>query len=130
MNTAVSISSRFNLTDKKYIASRIACIAFILAFGLYLWGGRPFVASIISLSAILLFAIQFLFQFNAVNGALGGLMFLVGFYFALAVWYEFSEFEEVNKEALNLLLVGWGFCLAAVVLAVLMIIGSVRDFAD
>ncbi|RIJ49254.1 hypothetical protein D1614_06795 [Maribellus luteus] len=102
----------------------------MIVFGLYLWGGRSLAASVISATAILLFALQFIFQFNAVNGVLGGLMVLVGLYFSMAVWSEFSEFEVVNKEALTLLLVGWGLCLSVIVLAIFMVVSFIRDFAN
>ncbi|MCE4563520.1 hypothetical protein INQ51_04295 [Maribellus sp. CM-23] len=128
MNTPISLSSRFNFTDKRYMASRVACIAFMIVFGLYLWGGRSLAASAISVTAILLFVLQFVLQFNAVNGVLGGLMVLVGLYFSMAVWSEFSEFEVVNKEALTLLFVGWGLCLSVIVLAIFMVVSFIRDF--
>ncbi len=130
MNTPFSISSRFNLSDKKYLASRVACVAFMIVFGLYLWGGRSLAGSVISVTAILLFAIQFVFQFNAVNGVLGGLMLLVGLYFSMAVWSEFSEFEVISSEALTLLFVGWALCLSVIVLAIFMVVSFIRDFGE
>ena len=121
---------KFNLLEKKNLASRIVCVAFILVFGFYLFGGQPPVATIISIVVILLLSVQFLFQFNAANGILGGLMFLLSLYFSIAVLSEFNEFEVVNSAARNLLIFGWGACLAGIILSIFLIVSFIRDFVD
>lgn len=119
---------KFNLFEKKYLASRIASAVFIVVCILYLWGGQPFAATLTAVVAIALFAIQFVFQFKWVNCFLGGMMFLASIYLSLAVWSEFAEFEVVNNSALQLLLVGWSLCLTGIVLSVFMMVDFIRSF--
>ncbi|HSH19033.1 MAG TPA: hypothetical protein VLA03_01195 [Draconibacterium sp.] len=129
MNTKTLRSLKFNLFEKKFLASRIACLIFIVAWIIYLWGGRPFVATLVSVSAISLFILQLIYQFKLINGLLGGIMFFVSIYFSLAVWSEFNDFEIVASEAWNLLLVGWGLCLTEIILSLFMIMSALREFS-
>jgi hypothetical protein len=121
MNTKALIPSQFNLFDKQFLVSRITCFLFIGLLLTYLIGSGGVGATVVCLSLISLFLVQFIYQFQLLNGLLGGIMFLLGVYFSLAVWSEFTDFEVVTQAARQLLLVGWGRCLLVISLAVLLI---------
>lgn len=127
MNTRTAIFSKFRLFGKKYLVSRIACLIFIIACVLYPGQDFSVAATLITVGAILLFALQFVFQFKWLNWFLGIAMLLISLYFLLAVWDEFSEFETVTRAARQLLLVGWGMCFTGIVLSVLMIISCLKN---
>lgn len=129
MNAQTLTFLKFNLFEKRHLSGRIACFVFIIALFFYAFSFRSTGATIISLGAISLFAVQFIYQFKAINGILGGIMLLVSIYFSLAVWSEFSEFEVVTQAARELLMVGWSLCFAGIILALLMIVSAIRDFA-
>jgi ABC-type Fe3+-siderophore transport system permease subunit len=128
MKTPTAIFSRRRLLEKKYLASRVACGVFIIVWISYLTGVESYIASLIAISSILLFFLQFIFQFMWLNWFLGVAMFFVSLYFSLAVWDEFREFETVTREARLLLLVGWGMCFTCVILSIFMIVSCIRDF--
>jgi len=115
-----AVSSKFRLSEKKYLISRIACSVFIVAWLVYL-PGRTITATLITIGAILLFGLQFVFQFKMLNWFLGISMLIVSIYMSFAVLSEFSEFETVSRSAWQLLLFGWGMCFTGVVLSVLML---------
>lgn len=87
-------------------------------------------ATVIPIVFISVFIWQFIFQNNTINGILGGIMTLLGLYFSLAVWSEFSEFEVINDAARQLLLVGWSGCFAVIILGILMIRSSILNSYD
>lgn len=129
MNAKTLVTLKFNLFEKKYFASRIACVVFIILLGMYLIEStRSLWATIIPLVFIAAFVCQFIFQKNAVNGIFGGIMILIGLYFSLAVWSEFSEFEIANDAALQLLLAGWFGCFLLIAFGVLMVRSFILDF--
>lgn len=128
MNAQMLLSQKFNLFEKKYLASRIACLVFIVAGILYLRGGLPLTATLITVGTITLFTAQFVFQFKWLNLFLGGMTFLISIYLSLAVWSEFSEFEVVTEAARKLLLFGWGICFAGLLLSLFLIVSFIRDF--
>jgi hypothetical protein len=128
MNAQMLLSQNFNLFEKRYLSSRITCLVFIVTGILYLRGGLPLTATLITVGTITLFAAQFIFQFKWLNLFLGGMMLLLSIYLSPAVWSEFSEFEVVTEAARKLLLSGWGICFAGLTLSVLMIISFIRDF--
>ena len=122
---------RFNLFEKRYFASRIACIVYILLFGMYIIGGnRSLWATVVPLVFISVFIWQIIFQNNTLNGILGGIMTLLGLYFSLAAWSEFNEFEIINDAARQLLIVGWSGCFAVIILGILMIRSSILNSYD
>lgn len=112
---------KLNLFDKQFLVSRIACLAFISLLFVYMVGTTGIAASAVCISLILLFVVQFIFQFQVLNIVLGGIMFLLGVYFSMAVWSEFIEFEVVTQAARQLLIVGWGGCAFVISLAVFMV---------
>lgn len=121
MNAKALVAPKINLFEKPFLASRIACIVFISMLLMYVVGTTGIGAFAVCLSLILLFGIQFIFQFQPLNVILGGIMFLLGVYFSMAVWSEFIEFEVVTESARQLLIIGWGGCLLVIGLAILMI---------
>ncbi len=121
MNAKVLTPSQFNLFDKQFFVSRITCFLFIGLLLMYLIETSGIGATVVCLSLISLFLVQFIFQFQLLNGLLGGIMFLLGVYFSLAVWSEFTDFEVVTRAARQLLIMGWGGCLLVIGLAVLLI---------
>ncbi len=127
MNTRTAIFSKFRLFEKKYLVSRISCLIFIIACVLYLGQDFSVAATLVTVGAILLFALQFVFQFKWLNWFLGVAILLISLYFLLAVWDEFSEFETVTRAARQLLLVGWGMCFTGIVLSVSMIISCLKN---
>jgi len=107
MNTNILSESKIGLLDKRLLASRIACLFFIL-FNIYWFFdtiNQPFL-NFIAISGIIVFSTQFIFQFKPVNGILGGLSFLLCFYMMLAVFDEFTDFVVATSEAYTLLIVG------------------------
>lgn len=127
MNIQVLKILKINLFEKRHLASRIACVIFILFLTSYIIGGGFSTIDHYVLVAIFIFLIQFLFQFSWVNFILGLLMFIVGAYFSLAVLSEFMEFPVLNRDAYFLLVVGWSLCLTICVFAVFMIRGFLRS---
>ncbi|HPE78347.1 MAG TPA: hypothetical protein PLC80_19810 [Draconibacterium sp.] len=127
MNIQVLKILKIKLFEKRYLASRIACVIFILFLTSYIIGGGFSTIDHYVLVAIFIFLIQFLFQFSWVNFILGLLMFIVGAYFSLAVLSEFMEFPILNRDAYFLLVVGWSLCLTICVFAVFMIRGFLRS---
>lgn len=121
MNARALKSIRIDLLDKQFLVGRISCFLFIGLLTMYLIGSGGIGATVVCLSLISLFVIQFIYQFQVLNGLLGGIMFLLGVYFMLAVWSEFTDFETVTQAARQLLIVGWGACLFVIALAVLLI---------
>lgn len=128
MNAQKIIIPKINLFEKRYIASRVACILFFIFTTMYMIGGRPVVVYFFTLPVMVLLAFQFIFQYKTVNGILGGLFFLLSVYMSLAVVSEYSEFEEITQAAKQLLMVGLGGCLAGIILSVFMIWSFVHDF--
>jgi hypothetical protein len=129
MNAKALTIPEFNFLEKKYIASRIECVFHIVLFSLYLIeGNRPLWATVIPIVLIAVFVFQFIFQKNAVNGIFGGIIILIGLYFSLAVWSEFSEFEVVNDTALQLLLVGWLGRFLIIAFGVIMVWRFILEF--
>ena len=120
MNAKAVTSLRIDLFDRQFLVSRITCFLFIGLLLMYLIGSGGLGATVVCMSLISLFLIQFIFQFQLLNGLLGGIMFLLGVYFSLAVWSEFTDFEVVTQAARQLLIVGWGGCLFVIGLAVLL----------
>lgn len=120
---------KYNLIEKKYLASRIACLVLTVLLLMYLLplSTRGLVASIISGGLAILLAIQFFYQSKTVNFLLGGIMFLIALYFCAAVVDEFSEFEIVTREAKQLLFFGLGLFFSIMVLSVLMIRRAILD---
>ena len=121
MNAKEVFPSQFNLFEKQFLVSRITCFLFIGLLLMYLIGTNGIGATVVCLSLISLFLIQFIFQFQLLNVLLVGIMFLLGVYFSLSVWSEFLDFEVVTQAARQLLIVGWGGCLLVIDLAVLLI---------
>jgi hypothetical protein len=113
------------LLRREFLASRITC--FILAWVYYL-PGRSFPVTLIAGGAILLFSIQFIFQFKLLNWFLGILMLILSLYFSLAVLSEFGEFKTITSSAQQLLLFGLGMSLTGGILSVIMISGLIRNF--
>lgn len=126
MNAQI-ILPKFSLFRREFLASRIACFIFVLVWVYYL-PGRSFPVTLFAGGTILLFSIQFIFQFKILNWFLGILMLLLSLYFSLAVLSEFGEFKTITSSALQLLLIGLGMSLAGGILSVLMIAGLVRSF--
>ncbi len=124
-----SIIQKINLFEKKYLASRIACLLLASVLLMYLLpvSTRGLVASLISGGLAFLLLVQFVFQNRGLNLLLGIILFFVGGYFSLAVVSEFNEFETITREAWLLLSVGLGLCISVMVLSVLMIQRSVLD---
>jgi hypothetical protein len=118
---------KINLFEKRYLASRIACLVFILFLTSYIIGGGFSTIDHYVLGVIFVFLIQFILQFKWINFYLGLLMFLVGAYFSLAVLSEFMEFPVLNRDAFFLLVVGWSLCLTVCVFAVFMIKGFFKS---
>jgi hypothetical protein len=120
---------KFNLFEKKYLTSRIACLVLTALLLMYLLplSTRGLVASIIGGGLAILLAIQFFYQSKTVNFLLGGIMFLIALYFCAAVVDEFSEFEIVTREAKQLLFFGLGLFFSIMVLSVLMIRRAILD---
>ena len=85
-------------------------------------------ASIITLSAMAFLSLQFVYQFKALNGILGGLFLLASLYTSLAVWSEFTEFDVITLSAKQLLLVGFGGSFMGILLSGFMIWSFIRDF--
>ena len=125
MNAKALTLSRINIFDKQFLVSRIACLAFIGMLLMYAAGTSGIGAIVVCTSLILLFVGQFIFQFQLLNGLLGGIMFLLGVYFSLAVWSEFREFEGITQAARQLIIFGWGGCLLVIGFAFLMIRSAV-----
>ena len=125
MSAKILTSPKINLLDKQFLVNRIGCLTFIGFLLAYIIGSTGTVVLAICSGLILFFAIQFVFQFQALNMVLGGIMFLLGVYFSLAVWSEFLDFEVVNKSARQLLLVGWGGCAIVITFGVLMVRSAV-----
>lgn len=121
MNAKILSTPKINLFEKDYIVSRIACVIFIALLVAYIVGTTETTALVISGSLILFFAIQFVIQSQVLNSILGGIMFLLGVYFSMAVWSEFREFEAVTQAAKQLLLVGWGGCAVVITFGTLMV---------
>lgn len=127
MNIQVLKILKINLFEKRYLASRIACLVFILLLTSYIIGGRFSTIDHYVLGVIFVFLIQFILQFKWINFYLGLLMFIVGAYFFLAVLSEFMEFPAFNRDAYFLLVVGWSLCVMVCVFAVFMIRGFLRS---
>ena len=127
MNFHTAILPGIRFSDKKYFASRIACSAIIAALVFYLVGGRTAGTTLIAAGAMMLFAIQFVFQFKWLNLISGISTLLVSIFFLLAVISEFSEFETVTPAAWQLLLVGSGIFLAGIVLSVFLLVSFFKD---
>ena len=125
MNAKAVFPSQFTLFDRQFLVSRVTCFLFISLLLMYLIETSGIGAVVVCFSLISLFAIQFFFQFQLLNGLLGGIMFLLGVYFSLAVWSEFTDFEVVTQAARKLLIVGWGGCSLVIGLAVLLIRSAV-----
>lgn len=121
MNAKALTLSRINIFDKQFLVSRIACLAFIGMLLMYAAGTPGIGAVAVCASLIFLFVGQFIFQFQLLNGLLGGIMFLLGVYFSLAVWSEFLEYERITEAARQLIIVGWGGCLLVIGFAFIMI---------
>jgi hypothetical protein len=120
MNAKELIPSQLNLLEKQFLVSRTVCLFFVGILLMYNLGNSGIGVTLICVSLITLFLVQFIFQFEFLNALLGGIMFLLGVYFSLAVWSEFREFEVVTQAARQFLLVGCGGCLLVIVLAVLL----------
>jgi len=118
---------KINLFEKRYLASRITCLVFILFLTSYIIGGGFSTIDHYVLGVIFVFLIQFIFQYKWLNFILGLLMFIVGAYFSLAVLSEFLEFPVPNSDAYLLLIVGWSLCLTVCVFAVFMIRGFIKS---
>ena len=95
------------LLEKKYVASRMACLFFLLfnIFWFFDTVNQP-VINLISIAGIIVFSTQFIFQFKLLNGVLGGLSIFLSVYFILTIIDEFSGFEAVTKDAYTLITVG------------------------
>lgn len=129
MNTQTLISPKFNLFEKRYLASRIACVVFFVLAFLYLFESqKPAGASFAVYCTMALLTVQFVFQFKALNGIIGGLLFLGSLYFFLAVWSEFNEFEVVTEPAKQLLMFGFGGTFVGIILSVFMLWSFIHDF--
>ncbi len=127
MNLQVLKIPNIDLLEKSHLASRIACLVFILFLTSYIIGGGFSTIDHYVLGVIFVFLIQFIFQFNWINLYLGLLMFIVGAYFSLAVLSEFLEFPVPNRDAYLLLIVGWSLCLTVCVFAIFMIRGFIKS---
>ena len=128
MSAKILTQQTFNLLEKKYIPSRFACLALTALLIIYLIPfTRGIEASIFAGTLAVVFVLQFFRQSKILNVILGGIILLLSFYFSLAVFSEFNEFETVTKAARQLLLVGWGVCLFSSVLAILMIRQALLD---
>lgn len=129
MNANVLILPKINLLEKKYLASRIACLVLTVLLVMYLLPipTRGLMASLISGGLAVLLTIPFIFQSRIANIVLGGIMFLIGAYFSLTVVSEFNEFETLTRAAWQLLLFGLGGCFSVMFLSFLMLRRAVLD---
>lgn len=125
MSAKILNSPKINLFDKEFLGSRIACLTFIGLLISYIVGTTGIIALLICSSLILFFAIQFVIQSQVLNAILGGIMFLLGVYFSMAVWSEFNDFQVVNKSAKQLLIMGWGGCFTVIAFGVIMVRSAV-----
>lgn len=129
MNATISTSSKINLLEKKYLASRITCLVLTTLLVMYLLpiSTRGLTATIVSGSLALFFSIQFFFQFRVLNFILGVIMFMIGAFFSLAAISEFNEFETITRDAWLLLIVGLGMCISIMVLSAIMVWKAAND---
>lgn len=129
MSVKALFQPRFNLLEKKYVASRIACLVLASLLVMYLFPlqTRGVIVSLISGGFAILFIVQFFRQSPVLNFILGGIMFLTGIYFCFAVMSEFNEFEIVTSSAKQLLIFGLGTCFSVMMLAFLMIWRALLD---
>ena len=128
MKAKIAVPENFDLLDKKYLPSRIACLILFIVLLAYLIPRTDLLGpSILSGGLAVLFIVQFFRQNRILNYVLGGLMFLVGLYFCAAVVDEFMEFESVTHSAKQLLIYGLGGFLSVMVLSVLMIRRAIKD---
>ncbi|WP_297086846.1 hypothetical protein [uncultured Draconibacterium sp.] len=122
MPATLSFGKKIDLLDKDHLVSRIACFLLVIVFILYL---LPFdkgaTASVFAGGMIGLLVLQFFLQSKALNIILAGSIFILSFYFFLAVWSEFNDFDGLTKAAWELLVIGWGGCLFMAGLAFLML---------
>jgi len=109
------------------LASRIACIFFILFLTSYVVGGGFSRIDYFVFGGIFVFLIQFIFQISLLNLLMGLLMFVGGAYFSLAVYSEFLDFPVHNRDAYLLLTVGWSLCLTVCVFSIFMIRGFIKE---
>ena len=124
----LSSKEGFKLLEKKYLPSRIACLALFILLLAYLIPSNDLLGpSILSGGLAVLFVVQFFQQNRIMNYVLGGIMFLVGLYFCAAVIDEFMEFETVTRSAKQLLIFGLGGFGTVMLLAVLMIRRAILD---
>ena len=93
MNTLTFIIPKINLFEKRYLASRIACLVLVV-FGLLfqLDSERIFVVNYIALVVMIIFGVQFFYQFKALNGILGGLLFIMSAYMILQYFQSLKNF--------------------------------------
>lgn len=129
MNAIILALPKINLFEKKYLASRIACLILTTVLLMYLLpiSTRGLVASLISGGLAIMLAIQFFRQSQIANFILGSVMFLIGLYFSMAVVSEFNEFETVTRAAKQLLGFGLVGTFSIMILSVLMIRRAVLD---
>ena len=97
---------KIDLFEKRYLASRISCVVFILLLTSYTIGGEFSTIDRFVLVGIFILLIQFIFQFSWINLSLGLMMFSAGAYFSLPVLSEFLDFPVSNHDAYLLLIVG------------------------
>ena len=130
MNMQNLTLQKINLLEKKNLASRISCLILIGLLIMYLLPLTTLglAASLIAGGfAALILAIHFFIQSRILNIILGGIMFLGGIYFSLAVVSEFNDFETVTHEAWQLIFVGLGLCFSVIVMLVTMIRQGMSD---
>ena len=129
MNAQNLAFPKINLLEKKYLASRISCLILIGLLLMYLLPltTRGLTASLISGGFAIVLAIHFFIQSRILNIILGGIMFLVGIYFSLAVESEFNDFETATREAWQLLFAGLGLCFSVIAMSLIMIRQGMSD---
>ena len=125
MNAKILSIPKFILLEKRYLASRVICLIFIVTIFIDLVNGQNSASStngtFVSLGFLSLFIVQFIFQFKYLNWFLGIILFLASIYFSLAVLSEFSDFPVPNKDAYILLLVGLSLCIAGIISSVFVL---------
>jgi hypothetical protein len=88
---------------------------------------RGLIVSLIGGGLALVLGLQFFLQSRILNIILGGIMFMIGGFFSLAVLSEFNEFEIVTQDVWLLLIVGMGLCISVVAMSVVMIWQAMQD---
>jgi len=127
MNSPIFSIPKFNLFEKKYLASRFTCVILTVILIMSMLPPRGVITPIICGVLVISLIIQFFYQSKMANFLLGGIMFLIALYFCAAVVDEFSEFEIVTREAKQLLFFGLGLFFSIMVLSVLMIRTAILD---